>query len=142
MSDSIYDRGAPRSRTFGPGPSSTVWQPVPVAPGTVSTHALVARPPASPSLAPDVEAAIIATLIRPTAPGETSAAGNARREAVLRTLVDGLTALEAFALGKRLDLARSDDALAQAFERIVVDRRVRLRAYLAEARRRAARGAR
>ncbi len=117
---------------------TSVWEPVPAVPATVSTNAIVAqnRPPAS--LEPALEAAILTSLTRPIASGETSAAGNARREAELRALFAKLHAAQSVGLGRRIDIERADDTLAQAFKRLVVERRVRLRAYIADARRRSA----
>lgn len=49
-----------------------------------------------------------------------------------------LDAAQSVVLGRRIDMERADEALAEAFKRPVVERRVRLRAYIADARRRCA----
>ncbi len=87
-----------------------------------------------------IEASIIATLTRPLRPGENHQSGNANREAELQGVFATLDALQSAELLRRLDLDRPDDALARAFGRIVIERRTRLRAFLADTRRRQALG--
>jgi hypothetical protein len=86
----------------------------------------------------DIEASIIATLTRGLRAGETHQSGNANREAELRDLFDTLDPLQAREVVRRLDVNRSDDPLARAFGRLMIERRSRLRAFLADARRRQA----
>ena len=81
---------------------------------------------------------MITILTRPLRPGEGHQIGNANREAELRDLFATLDPLQAREVLRRLDVNRSDDALVRAFTRMVVERRSRLRAFLADARRRQA----
>lgn len=127
--------------TTGPRTSTAVaapvWEPVPAMPSAIPTTSEVlheTRPPED--LEPAMEAAILGALTRPLAPGEGHQLGNANRERELRELFASLDALQSHHLGRRLDLDRPSDALAQAFRRLIVDRRARLRAFIADARRR------
>ncbi len=86
----------------------------------------------------DIEASIIATLTRALRADETHQIGNANREAELRNIFETLDPLQAREVLRRLDVNRSDDPLARGFGRLVVERRSRLRAFLADARRRQA----
>jgi hypothetical protein len=65
-------------------------------------------------------------------------AGYARRESEIGQMFAQLDLKTALAVAKRLDLARYDDPLATAFNRMVASRRNRLRAFLGDARKRAA----
>jgi hypothetical protein len=85
-----------------------------------------------------VVTAIMETILRPLRPDESHLSGNANREQELRALFASLDVPHARALQKRLDIDRADDPLARAFSRLVADRRARLRAFLADARRREA----
>jgi hypothetical protein len=106
----------------------------------------LARGSESPPLADSLEAAtaravdsaLLALVLAPLRPGETALLGYARKERELRGAFSTLSLLEAHALRGRLEVCRSDDALALAFARLTVDRRTRLLTYLADARRRAA----
>jgi hypothetical protein len=93
---------------------------------------------AAAELSPDVELAITTVCMRPGAPQETHLAAAARREKDLRSIFDRLSAAEALSLTQRLDRNRENDPLAVAFRRFTVDRRQRLRTYLADTRRRLA----
>jgi hypothetical protein len=84
------------------------------------------------------DAQLIALLVAPLLAGETAQAGFARKEAELRTAFTALTVLESRALHARLANPRSGDALAAAFMRLTIERRVRLIHFLADARRREA----
>jgi len=95
------------------------------------------RPPEAHE--PAIEAAILQALPRPLAPGEGHQIGNANRERELLELFANLDVMQSHHLGRRLDLDRPSDALAQAFRRMTIDRRGRLRAFIADARRRQAR---
>jgi hypothetical protein len=70
--------------------------------------------------------------------GETVMAGHARKESELRELFARLSILEARALQRRLERARSDDPLCGVFARLAPERRLRLIGFLADARRREA----
>lgn len=93
-----------------------------------------ARLPQGPDA--ELEAAIIETLRRPISPGQGPQVGNAMRERELCELFAKLDVVQAHHLGRRLDQDRADDVLAQAFRRLVIERRQRLRTFLADARRR------
>ncbi|MBL0215746.1 MAG: hypothetical protein IPQ07_17935 [Myxococcales bacterium] len=110
--------------------------------GALTTSAVLRQTRAPQDLPLTTEAAILTALTRPIDPGEGHREGNARRERELAALFSQLELVQAFDLGRRFDLARADDRLAQAFARLVVDRRQRLRAFLADARRRQALGSR
>ncbi len=101
---------------------------------TTSEVLNMTRPPED--LEPALEAAIVGALTRPLAPGESHQAGNANREREVKELFASLDVVQAHHLGRRLDLDRPTDTLAQAVRRMTVERRVRLRAVLADARRR------
>jgi hypothetical protein len=86
----------------------------------------------------EVEASLLATLTRPRGTDQTCLAAMGQREHELRDLFGQLTAVQALGLGRRLDVNRDDDRLAVAFRRFTVERRRRLREYLADTRRRLA----
>lgn len=96
--------------------------------------------PAPQSLAAAVEAALTSVLTRPLAPGESHVSGNANKERELCARISELAPLHAFDLGRRLDANRDSDPLAVAFRRLTVERRQRVRGFIADARRRAVRG--
>ena len=77
-------------------------------------------------------------VLRPPAAGETVMVAHARKEGDLRDLFATLTVVEARALHRRLERAGADDPLAALFLRLAPDRRRRLLAFLADARRREA----
>ena len=101
-----------------------------------------ASPRAARPTVPSHDSALTAILLAPLEPGETAYAGFARKEAELRTALAKLTVLESRALHARLSNPKSGDELVAAFMRITADRRERLINFLADARRRAALGAR
>jgi hypothetical protein len=76
--------------------------------------------------------------VGPLRPGETALVGFARKEHELRVAFAALSPLASRALCTRLEACRPDDALALAFARLTVERRVRLLTYLGSARRREA----
>ena len=77
-------------------------------------------------------------VLRPPASGETVMVAHARKEGDLRDVFAGLTVLEARALHRRLERAAAGDPIAALFLRLAPDRRRRLLAFLADARRREA----
>jgi hypothetical protein len=83
-------------------------------------------------------AAMVAVLTRPASFGETIAHSFQTKEHDLGALFAVLTIAEARALYRRLSAPTADDALAVAFDRLTRDRRARLLAFLADARRREA----
>ncbi|MBA3503456.1 MAG: hypothetical protein H0T65_24050 [Deltaproteobacteria bacterium] len=85
------------------------------------------------------EQTIIDVLVTPPHYGETIEAAYRRKERELTELFANLGRGEAAVLLKRLSDPRTDDALATRFARLVVDRRTRLLALLADAPRREAR---
>lgn len=107
-----------------------------------TTSAVMHQTRGPQDLPAELEAAILSTLTRAIDPGEGHREGNDRRERELAAMFARLEIVQAFDLGRRFDAARADDRLAQAFTRLVVDRRQRLRTFLADARRRQALAAR
>lgn len=85
-----------------------------------------------------LEETILAALDTPTLPGEQIAIAFQRKEIVVRTLFAQLDIRESIALHRRLVLMLPDDPIAARFGRLVSERRARLLAFLADARRRAA----
>ena len=79
-----------------------------------------------------------AILNAPLQPGETVMHGYARKEQELRHAFAALPVLDARELYDRLSACRPGDLLAARFAGMVVERRSRLLAFLAGARRRAA----
>lgn len=106
-------------------PVVTIWEPPAIQQAKAAT---------APVEIP-IEAALIATIEQPLRAGETHRTGGDRKERELAKLIDTLTPVQSLALGTRLANARQGDPLVAAFERLVVDRRVRLRAYLERRRR-------
>lgn len=105
-------------------PAISIWEP----PGVTATKAT------APVEIP-CEAALIATIEAPLRSGETHRVGGDRKERELARLIDTLTPAQMLALGTRLSNASAGDALAAAFGRLLVERRVRLTAYLERRRR-------
>jgi hypothetical protein len=86
----------------------------------------------------NIEAAIVAVLVRPPLLGESHRSTGDQRELELREIVSQLSAAQSLALERRLDMDRDTDPLAVAFRRLLDVRRVRLRAFLADCRRKLA----
>lgn len=95
-------------------------------------------PPPPAAIAGPHDARLAAILGAPLATGETTHAGFARKERELGTAFAQLGVLDARALHQRLANPRAGDMLAATFARLTVERRTRLLAFLADARRRAA----
>src|SRR5262245_26083704 len=90
------------------------------------------------SLPVALEAEIIAALEEQPRPGEPSAAAFQRKEHALRCLFGALDVHDARVLHRRLTIPLRGDPIEQRFARLVADRKARLIAFLADARRRAA----
>jgi hypothetical protein len=122
-----------------PAPAaSPIWEPVGRAPGATPTTSEVLHAARAPhTLGAAREAELLAILERPLRADENHQVGNANRERELIAVIARLAPVEAHYLGRRLDAARADDRLAQGFRRLVVERRTRLRAFLASPRRQA-----
>jgi hypothetical protein len=113
-----------------------IWEPVAQTQSVVPRSSEVLHPGGpNQDLAPDLEKRLIATLTRPLGLEESHQIGNDNREGELRSYIENLSPIEAFVLRRRLDADRSNDTLAVAFRRLVVERRVRLKALLADPRR-------
>jgi hypothetical protein len=98
-----------------------------------------ATTPSKTSAAPDhTECEILAVLDAPANVGEAAEAAFRRKERELGAVFATLTTLESRALHTRLSNPKPDDAMAMRFVRLVADRRARLLAFLADARRREA----
>ena len=94
------------------------------------------KPTIPPLARPELDAQLIAILDAPAAYGETVSAQFARKERELGGVFAALTAVESLAMQRRLEHAQPKDDLAQRFARLVIDRRNRLLAFLADRRRR------
>jgi hypothetical protein len=115
--------------------AAPIWEPLAAEPGRVpTTDEVLARQPGQ--LAAEIDAEIIALATRPLLPGESHYTGGDNRERELRLAFAKLTPLEAYQVRRRLDIDRGDDALVSAFRRLAVERRTRLKAFLADPRRR------
>jgi hypothetical protein len=128
--DSVRGRifNGPEAAPAPAAPVGPLWQPVPDA---------APKPP--PRVPIPNEAALLAACTTPIDPDDGHRAGNDKKEQQLAALFDRLAALEALTLAKRLGDPQPADALAKAFEnRLSIDRRKRLVAYLGSAKRRAA----
>jgi len=126
MSTTIYQRKVQLATP------SSIWSPAP----HVAAHT-VPEPPLDHLLAPIHE-----IVLRPSRAGETVMVAHARKEGDLRDLFARLSIVEARALHRRLERASTGDSIAVLFQRLAPDRRRRLVAFLADARRRdATRGA-
>jgi hypothetical protein len=86
-----------------------------------------------------LEAEIIAVLDEQPRSREPSAAAFQRKEHALRELFAALDVHDARVLHRRLTIPMHDDPIEQRFARLVAERKARLIAFLADARRRAAR---
>ncbi len=71
--------------------------------------------------------------------GETIAVAYQHKEARLREVFATVSAVDARSLHARLSTPQPDDTVAERFARLAADRRARLLAFLADARRRSAR---
>jgi len=96
-------------------------------------------PPPATIVEVSCEAAILEVLITQI-PGESAAAGFARREIALRQLFATLTIEESRTLHGRLSRRDPADPIAAGFARMILSRQQRLLGFLADARRRAAFG--
>ena len=120
-----------------------IWEPTN---STNSTHSPVpttdevlhATQAAPTGLAPELEQAIVGVLVRPAQPGETYKSAGDERERELYQLLGQLSEVETYQLRRRLDQNRDGDVLAVAFRRLLQERRTRIRAFLADPRRRLA----
>ena len=116
--------------------STSIWSLGVVASSAVpTTDQVLHRRVPSDAFPADVEQTIIAVLTRSLRADENHAVGNNNRERELRAIFARLEPSQALQVRRRLDADRSDDPLAAAFRRIVVERRQRLRAFLASPRR-------
>jgi hypothetical protein len=121
MSESIFSEIPPRTLRLAtaPMPSATLHAPSIIA----ASH----------------DAPLLAILDAPLRDGEPRQVGYRRKEAELRRVFAALAVPDARALHARLDCPRPGDMLAARFAGLIAERRGRLLAFLADARRRAAR---
>jgi hypothetical protein len=116
----------------------SIWEPPMQAESkTPTTSELLQKARAATRIAPETERALIELLTRPIDQSAGHNAGYAVREQEIAQMFASLELQTALAVAKRLDLAKYDDPLATAFNRMVASRRNRLRAFLGDARRRA-----
>jgi len=99
----------------------------------------VSEPEPIETIAAAIELTITDILASAPQFGETIDAAFRRKERALADVFGSLTRSEAATLQRRFIEPRTDDALAQRFARLVVDRRTRLLAVLADIPRREAR---
>ncbi|MBA3462922.1 MAG: hypothetical protein H0T46_23400 [Deltaproteobacteria bacterium] len=83
------------------------------------------------------EPELIEILMRPVPAGQAREQ-HVAKEHEIAELFERLTVLEAWTLHKRLTCKTPGDELVAAFDRLIIERRARLFAYLGDARRRAA----
>lgn len=131
MQDDPSD-GAPLTRTAidDPGP---IWDPAAMAPAPA-----LSVPARAPDPVDAFDARFVAIVMAAPPPGFTAKAAHDAKEQALLALLAGLTPVESLYLHKRLANPRPGDAVAAAFGRMVVERRGRILAFVADARRRAA----
>lgn len=122
MSTTIYQRQVQLATP------SSVWSPPAQAPAPVVPEPRLDH----------LHAPIRDIVLRAPTTGETVMVAHARKEGDLRDLFATLTVLEARALHRRFERASAVDPIAALFQRLAPDRRRRLLAFLADARRREA----
>jgi hypothetical protein len=118
--------------------SSPIWEPPDVDPSVPTTTLAIHQTRDAGALPEALEAALVAVLTSPRGEGESHAAAGERKERELTELLDPIEPAIAFHVGRRLDVARAGDPLVAAFARLSPDRRARVRAYVADTRRRVA----
>jgi len=111
-------------------------RPAPPAPEPVAEVVEVASVPVAASLTLDDQ--IFAILDEPAPPGVTVSVAYRAKEQTLTAYFMSLSVADARALHRRFTIPSPDDALAERFSRLVVERKARLVAVLADARRREA----
>ena len=102
-----------------------------------SSPTIAIRPPTA-AVPNTADGKLTAILDAPLTTGETAFIGFARKEHELGALIATLSVLECRALHKRLSNPQHGDELAHKFARLTLERRCRLLAFLADARRREA----
>lgn len=118
------------SRMRDGSPRSSIWEPV---------SGAAPSPSAATSAPIPIEGEILGVIVQPLEAGETHRGHNDRKERELLAVLDRLTPIEALTLHRRLISPHPQDPLVQAFGRLVVDRRNRVIAFIADTRRRIAR---
>lgn len=121
-------------RTAKPSAQSWGLAPKPKEPPPTTDEVLHIRCPEA-DLPEHVERELIEAIVRPLREGETRQDGNARREREILAIVATLSPAQAFRLGARIDNAYSDDPIVVALQRLIGERRKRLRAALDDHRR-------
>jgi len=122
----------PEPRFVG-APSSEPASAQPVAP---IARLVIGPRPANAELPPDLQRSMLEVLGSKPGAGETIEIAYRRCESQLGALFAKLSPLQARALKLRLEQPREGDILATRFNRLVVQRRQRLLAFLGDARRR------
>ena len=116
----------------------SIWEPVMVVGEKLPTTSEVLQTREPLRLTRELEASLLSLLTRPIDLSAGHTAGYAVREKEIGQAFAALDVQTAHVLARRLELARYDDAIATAFNRMVSSRRIRLKAFLANARKRAA----
>lgn len=86
----------------------------------------------------ELEAQILETLAAPTDPDERREVAFRRKERALEAIFERLSVADSRELHRRLTLMLPEDPIAAQFGRLIAERRARLLAFLADARRREA----
>ena len=90
--------------------------------------------PEGGAVAIPIEEEVIRVITTPIAAGERHREGNDRKERELAALLDTLSPLQNLTLDRRLANRAAGDALVAAFDRLAVERRLRLLSHLARRR--------
>ncbi len=125
-----------------PQPLALVPPNAPLSTRPTTREVAPAHVPQKPTWSSSSDVALLAILEAPLGAGETAATGFARKERELRHVLGTLSVFESRALHSRLAQPKAGDALVQAFQRLTGERRSRLIAFIADARRREAVGGR
>ncbi|MEJ7601718.1 MAG: hypothetical protein WKG01_27710, partial [Kofleriaceae bacterium] len=117
----------------------SIWEPMMMVGAKAPTTSEVLQQTREPGrLSRELEASLLSLLTRPIDLTAGHTAGYAVREQEIGQAFSQLDVQTAHVLSRRLELARYDDAIATAFNRMVSSRRIRLKGFLANARKRAA----
>jgi len=116
----------------------SIWEPVMPASSRIPTTSEVLLKARESKLPRELEALLVELLTRPIDQSGGHRAGYVVREQEIGQVFAQLDVGVAHALARRLEIARYDDPVATAFNRMVASRRNRLKTFLANARKRAA----
>ena len=132
-----------RPRLFGQSPALNATAVVDQSASELESEGAIWTPVATTASRPPAvvipnELALLATCTARISSEDGHRVGNDKKEQQLARLFEALTSTEAYSLHKRLANPRGDDELATAFaQRLTIERRTRLLAYLGSPKRRA-----